>query len=163
MIALVGLLIVGVFVPWVILFLLWRWLHTDALARLRRARLVVALLGALVALVAFTRHDVSGAVIALLVTLLLIAVLSGWLRRILMGAGIVFLVFAACAGWLAYGSIHGVMTPGGSVLGWVSVALTTLLTWLLLGAGALCVWLARRPIVPLSSPSTPAPPPAPRA
>jgi len=161
MIALIALIVVGVLVPWVVLFLLWRWLRTDAIARLRRARLVVAALGAAVVLIAFLRHDVSGGVIAALVTLLLIAVLSGWLRRILMAAGILFLVFAACAGWVAFGCIHGVMTPGASVLGWVSVALSTMLTWLLLGASVLCLWLARRPIIPLRSASTTAPPPPP--
>jgi hypothetical protein len=159
-IALIALIFVGVLVPWVVLFLLWRWLRTDAIQRLRRARLFVAACGAVGVLIAYLRHDVSGAVIAALGTLLMIAVLSGWLRRVLMAVAILFLIFGACAGWLAFGSIHGVMTtPGGSILGWVSVALTTLLTWLLLGVSALCLWLARRPLIPLRSASPSAPPP----
>jgi hypothetical protein len=163
-IVLIALIFIGVLVPWVVLFLMWRWLRTDAIQRLHRARMVVAICGAVGVLIAYLRHDVSGAVIAALGTLLLIAVLSGWLRRVLMAVAILFLIFGACAAWLAYGSIHDVMAHGASVLGWVSVALTTLLTWLLLGVSALCLWLSRRPLIPLrsASPSAP-PPPTPRA
>ena len=161
MLVLIPLLLVGVFVPWGVLFFLWRWLRTDAVPRLRRARLIVAGLGAVAVLFAFLRHDTSGAVVTALMTLLLIAVLSGWLRRVLHWVAIVLFVFTACAGWFAFGSIRGVMAPGASALLWVSVALTTMLTWLLLGGAILCMWLSRRPVVPIGTPAPPPPAPSP--
>ena len=173
---LVGLLALGVFVPWVLLFVLWRVLRERTVERLKMARMAAAIVGVIAVLFAVMRHDTRDAVIIGLLAVFLFALFSGWLRRLMMAFAIICFVIAAWAGWLTWGAAHGIMNPqptdnGAGVLAWVSVTLCGLLTWFTAGAGALCLWLARRPIIPLVNPAatpvvpattTPTPPTPPR-